>query len=65
MLRRVAETRNYYDKTVTRYNYLTGIANEIELALAESGLEMAQAQKADAVRRNALFVDRPEPDEIA
>ena len=62
---RVAETRNNYDKTVTRYNYLTGIANEIELALAESGLEMAQAQKADAVRRYALFVDRPEPDEIA
>ncbi len=65
MLRKVAETRNYCDKTVTRYNNLTGITNEIELALAGSGLEMAQAQKADAEWRYALFVDRPEPDEIA
>jgi hypothetical protein len=65
LLRKVIEARNYYDKTVTRYNNLRGIANEIELASAESGLGMAQAQKADAERRYVLFVDRPEPDEIA
>ena len=65
MLRKVIEARNYYDKIVTRYNKLTGIANEIELASAESGLGMAQVQKADAERRYVLFVDRPEPDEIA
>jgi outer membrane protein TolC len=65
LLRRVAETRNNYDKIVTRYNYLTGIANEIELASAELGLEMAQAQKADAERRYAIFDDRPEPDKFA
>jgi hypothetical protein len=64
LLRRVIEARNYYDKTGTRYNNLTGIANEIELALAGSGLEMAQAQRADAELRYALFVDRPESDEI-
>jgi hypothetical protein len=65
LLRRVAETRNYYDKTVARYNNLTGIANDIELASAESGQELAQAQKADAERRYALFDDQLEPGQIA
>ncbi len=65
LLRRVAEAQNYYDKTVTRFNNLTGIANEIELALAESDLAMAQAQKADAERRYALLDDGPDPDDVA
>lgn len=65
LLRRVAEAQNYYDKTVTRLNNITGSANEIELALAGADLAMAQAQKGDAEYRYASLVDGPDPDDVA
>jgi multidrug resistance efflux pump len=65
LLIRVAEAQNYYDKTVTRLNNITGSANEIELALAGADLAMAQAQKGDAEERYASLLDGPDPDDIA
>lgn len=65
LLKRVAEAKNYYDKTVTRYNNLTGTANEIDLAIAESNLALAMAKKADAERRHELLLDGPDPNDIA
>lgn len=65
LLSRVAEAQNYYDKTVTKLNNLTGSANELDLALAEADLAMAQAQKADAELRYAFLKDGPDPDDIS
>lgn len=65
LLSRVAEAQNYYDKTVTRLNNLTGSANELDLAIAEADLALAQAQKADAELRYASLVGGPDPDDIA
>jgi HlyD family secretion protein len=65
LLSRVAEAQNYYDTTVTRLNNLIGTANELDLALAEADLTMAEAQKEDAERRYAALVDGPDPDDVA
>lgn len=65
LLSRVAEAQNYYDKTVTRLNNLTGSANELDLALAEADLAIAQAQKANAELRYGFLADGPDPDDIA
>jgi multidrug efflux pump subunit AcrA (membrane-fusion protein) len=65
LLRRVAEAQNYYDVTVTRLNNITGDADDIELAIADSDLAMAIAQKADAERRYSLLKEGPDPDDVA
>jgi multidrug resistance efflux pump len=65
LLSRVAEAQNYYDKTVTRLNNLTGSVNELDLALAEADLAKAQAQKEEAERRFAFLEDGPDPDDVA
>jgi multidrug resistance efflux pump len=65
LLQRVAEAQNYYDKTVTRLNNLTGSANELDLALAEADLAMALAQKKDAEYRYAAQMEGPDPDDVA
>lgn len=64
LLRRVSEARNQYDAAVTRLNNLLGDVNEIELAMADADLALAQAQKADAERRYATLKYGPDPDDV-
>ncbi len=64
LLRRVSDARNQYDAAVTRLNNLLGDVNEIELAMADADLALAQAQKADAERRYATLKNGPDPDDV-
>jgi multidrug resistance efflux pump len=57
-----ADAQQKYDALVTRLNNLLGTANRFELALAESGKALAQAQLDEARRQYNKVKDGPDPE---
>jgi multidrug efflux pump subunit AcrA (membrane-fusion protein) len=64
-LSKLSAAQNNYDAAVTRLNNMLGVADDIDVHLADSELAMAQAQLADAERRYELVKDGPDPHDIA
>jgi HlyD family secretion protein len=64
-LGKLAQVQAAYDEAVRHLNNLQGSANEIDLAQAKAGLEMARAGLADAQREYQKLQDGPNPDELA
>ena len=65
LLSRLSAAQNTYDAAVTRLNNMIGVADDIDIHLADSELAIAQAQLADANRRYELVKNGPDPNEIA
>ena len=64
LLSRLSAAQNTYDAAVTRLNNMIGVADDIDIHLADSELAIAQAQLADANRRYELVKNGPDPNEI-
>jgi multidrug resistance efflux pump len=65
LLNRRAQAEQVYDAAIRRLNNLLGSANELDLAEAESDLELAQAQLARAERDAELYQKGPDPQDVA
>jgi HlyD family secretion protein len=64
LLSRLAEAQQVYDAAARKYNGYVGSYSDIDLAQAEAGLVLAQAQLADAEKTYALLKDGPDSDEL-
>lgn len=62
---RLAAAQKAYDNLVTRYNNVTGTANQYELALAQAAQAAAQAKLDDARRTEEKLQNGPDPDVLA
>ena len=62
---KVSDAKTAYDMAVTRLNNLLGHANQIEVTLAESNVNLAEAALADAQRELEKVKDGPDPDALA
>ena len=65
LLNRKAQAEQLYDAAIRRLNNLLGTANELDLAEAESDLELARAQLAQAERLAELYQKGPDPADIS
>lgn len=65
LLSKMSAAQSNYDAAVSRLNNMLGIADDIDIHLADSELAMAQAQLADAKRRYELVKSGPDPNDIA
>jgi multidrug efflux pump subunit AcrA (membrane-fusion protein) len=65
LLNKMSAAQSNYDTAVSRLNNMLGIADEIDVHLADSELAMAEAQLADAQRRYELVKNGPDPNDIA
>jgi multidrug efflux pump subunit AcrA (membrane-fusion protein) len=65
LLSKMSAAQNNYDAAVTRLNNMLGIADDIDIHLADSDLAVAQAQLADANRRYELVKNGPDPNDSA
>jgi HlyD family secretion protein len=64
LLNRKAQAEQLYDAAVRRLNNLLGVANELDLAEAESDLELARAQLAQAERQAEMYQKGPDPADV-
>jgi HlyD family secretion protein len=64
-LSRLSAAQNNYDAAVSRLNNMLGVADAIDVHLADSELAIAQSQLADAERRYELVKNGPDPHDIA
>ena len=64
-LGRLSAAQNNYDAAVSRLNNMLGVADDIDVHLADSELAIAQAQLADAERRYELVKNGPDPRDVA
>jgi len=64
LLNRKAQAEQLYDAAVRRLNNLLGVANALDLAEAESDLELGQAQLAKAEREVEIYTDGPDPADV-
>jgi multidrug resistance efflux pump len=62
---KVSDAKTAYDAKVTRLNNLLGHANQIEVALAEADVKLAEAELADARRELEKVIDGPDPEALA
>ncbi len=62
---KVSDAKTAYDIAVTRLNNLLGHANQIEVTLAESNVNLAEAALAEAQRELEKVKDGPDPDALA
>lgn len=53
-----------YDRAVRIYNYMTGTGSDIDIAVAEADLKVAQEQLAQAEKDLDALTDGPDPDKI-
>ncbi len=65
LLSRMAQAQAQYDLAVRNYNYLTGTASELDVALAEADLVVAQAQLEAAEQALEDLLAGPDPDDMA
>jgi multidrug resistance efflux pump len=65
LLSKMSAAQNNYDAAVTRLNNMIGVADDIDVHLADSELAVAQAQLADAQRRYELVKNGPDPNGLA
>jgi hypothetical protein len=64
-LSKLSVAQNNYDAAVARLNNMLGVADDIDVHLADSELAIAQAQLSDAKRRYDLVKNGPDPSDIA
>lgn len=62
---RLAAVQQAYDDAVRRLNNLEGSANDIDLSVAEAGLEVARARLAQMEKDLAALENGPDPDLLA
>ena len=65
LLSKLSAAQNNYDAAVSRLNNMLGVADDIDVHLADSELAIAQAQLADAERRYELVKNGPDPRDVA
>ena len=64
LLNRKAQAEQLYDAATRRLNNLLGVASELDLAEAESDLELGKAQLAQAERQAKIYQQGPDPADI-
>jgi len=64
LLSKKAIAEQQYDAAVRKLNALQGTGDELDIALAQANLELAQEQLNEARRRADLVIDGPDPDAL-
>lgn len=65
LLSKLAQAQKEYDAAVRRLNNLQGTANDLDIAEAQADLELAQAQLAAAQRDREIYIQGPDPTDVA
>ena len=65
LLSKKAAAEQQYDAAVRKLNALEGTGDELDIAVAESNIELAQAQLNEARRLHERVKDGPDPDTLA